>query len=181
MSLKDFIEHHQLKMQEMRQAKKEDLIRALGQDVYEELDKAYQQGGVRSLMDKIPELFMRDDDPLAVRYLSIYEVFRHRKGRCGEEAHLAFGVLYLFNIKPIEMVISTADHVWLIVRGLHYDPGITGEDRYDKTFYSREWKGASFGFMLALNIDGNVRDVTAEYIEMTQKVMERRKKIMAAE
>ncbi|MBI2449909.1 MAG: hypothetical protein HYV47_00030 [Candidatus Nealsonbacteria bacterium] len=160
---------------EIREAKKEALIQALGQDIYRELSEAYQKG-LRPLMDKIPEFFKWNADNLATRYLSIYEIFRHREGRCEEEAHFALGVLYLFDVEPLEYVISFADHVWLIVQGSHYDPGMKGEDRYDKTYYARNWK-TNFSFMLAFDLAGNVRDVAAEYIEMTPEVMERRKKI----
>lgn len=177
--LKRAEEHYRLQIGEICQASREDLIQALGQDIYRELNDAHQKGA-RSLMDRIPELFKRDDNPLATRYLSVYEVFRHRVGRCGESAQFAFGVLYLFDIKPLEMVHSTADHVWLIAQGSHYDPGISGGDRYDKTYYARNWK-TPFAFMLAFDLSGNVRDVTAEYIEMTPEVIERRKKIMDAE
>ena len=170
------VAYYRWQMKELREARREDLIRALGQDVYEELREVYQKGGNKALMDKIPELFTRNEDPYAVRYHSVYDVFRYRSGRCGEESHFAIGILYLFGVQQLEIIHSTADHVWLEVGGNHYDPGLVGKDRYNKDAY-REW-AAPFGFILAIDIYGNVRDVTAEYIKITLEVMERRKQIL---
>ncbi|MBI2624874.1 MAG: hypothetical protein HYW70_00850 [Candidatus Nealsonbacteria bacterium] len=165
--------HYRLKMQELKSAETEDLVRALGQDSYEQLLTANRAGGAGALMETIPNLLKWDNDPLAARYLSIYDVFRYKKGRCGEWAHFALGVLYLFGVRRLEMVHDFTDHVWIKVEGSHYDPTLSGEARYDKTYYARAWK-KPYSYIFAIDINGDIRDVTKDYVPLTLRLRLRR-------